>query len=218
MKKNDDLQKDVQDAIKWEPLLSASEIGVTAKDGVVTLTGEVDSYRKKQEAENAAKNVEGVKAVVEKIEIRIGTFNKVNDNDIAEEVLRALKFRWDVPNDKVKVEVENGWVTLNGQLEYNYQKEAASAAVLNLEGVREITNNITIKSRNLDQIEKKDIERAFVRNWSVESQDIKVNVSGNKVTLNGTVHSFYQKDEAGRIAWNAPGVCDVDNELIIEYN
>src|SRR5450631_2197501 len=112
MKTNEDLQKDVQDAIKWEPLLNAAEIGVTAKDGVVTLSGIVDSYSKKLEAESAAKSVIGVKALVEKIEIKFGSDWNKNDNEIATEVLNAFKFNWEVPNDKVKVSVEKGLVTL----------------------------------------------------------------------------------------------------------
>src|SRR5271157_4864800 len=120
MKNNADLQKDVQDAIKWQPLLNAAEIGVTAKDGVVSLTGVVDSYAKKTEAEEAAKNVAGVTAVVEKIEVKYpGSFKKTNA-EIATEVVNALKTRWDLPADKIKVKVEAGWVTLSGELNWNY--------------------------------------------------------------------------------------------------
>jgi len=219
MKRNEDLQKDVQDAIKWEPLLNAAEIGVTAKDGVVTLTGVVDSYSKKLEAEDAAKNVDGVKAVVEKIKIKFSSNLGIkDDNEIANEVLNAFKWNWEVPNDKIKVKVEDGWVTLEGVLEWNFQREAAKNLVNNQIGVKGLTCNITIKSETHDDIEKKDIENALGRNWSIDDDDIEVKVSGNKVTLNGTVHSFYQKDEAERIAWNAPGVWIVDNELVIEYN
>ena len=136
MKSNAELQKDVQDAIKWEPLLNAAEIGVTSKDGVVTLTGVVDSYSKKSEAEEAAKNVVGVKAVVEKIEIKFSSTNgKRDDNEIATEVLNAFKWNWQIPKDKVKVKVENGWVTLEGELEWNTQKNAAREAVRHLLGV-----------------------------------------------------------------------------------
>ena len=146
MKTNAELQTDVQNAIKWEPLLNAAEIGVTVKDGVVTLTGVVDNYTKKLEAEDAAKNVAGVKAVVEKIEIRFAnSFNK-SDNEIATEVLNALKSNWSVPNDKVKVKVEDGWVTLEGELPWNYQKDAAKEAVKYLLGVKGVSNNIKIKS------------------------------------------------------------------------
>ncbi len=218
MKTNEELQKDVQDAIKWEPLLNAAEIGVTAKDGVITLTGTVDSYTKKSEAEDAAKNVAGVKAVVEKIEIKFGSTWQKDDNEIAKEVLNAFKWNWEVPDDKVKVKVEDGWVTLEGELHWHYQIDAAKRLVNNQVGVKGVTNKITIKSETHNQIEKKDIERAIGRNWSIDDDDIRVKVSGNRVTLNGTVNSFYQRDEAERIAWNAPGVSTVDNELVIDYD
>jgi osmotically-inducible protein OsmY len=143
MKTNAELQKDVQDAIKWEPLLNAAEIGVTVKDGVVTLTGIVDSYSKKTEAEDAAKNVAGVKAVVEKIEIKFNSrWAKKDDNEIATEVVNALKWNWQIPKDKIKAKVEKGWVTLEGELEWNYQKEAAQGAVKNLLGVMGVSNII----------------------------------------------------------------------------
>jgi osmotically-inducible protein OsmY len=217
MKTNEELQKDVQNAIKWEPLLNAAEIGVTAKDGVVSLTGVVDSYSKKLEAENAAKNVAGVKAVVEKIEVKFtSTWNK-SDLDIANEVVTALKSNWVVPKDKVKVKVEGGWITLDGEVPWNYQREAAKKAVTYLNGVKGVTNNIKIKSDVHDEIEKEKVESALKLNWSLNSRDIKVKVSGTKITLTGTVSSWYQKEEAGRIAWNTPGVWSVDNELFIEY-
>jgi len=218
MKNNEELQKDVQDAIKWEPLLNAAEIGVTVKDGIVSLTGVVDSYSKKLEAEAAAKNVAGVKAVVEKIEIKFSSSWNKSNADIANEVIAALKSRWDVPSDKVKVTVQDGWVTLEGELSWNYQKDAAKDAVNYLSGVKGVTNNIMIKSESKDAIEKKDVESALSRNWSVNSQDINVNVSGTKVTLTGTVSSWYQKDEAGRIAWNTPGIWTLDNQLVVEYD
>ena len=218
MKTNEQLQRDVQNAIIWEPLLNAAEIGVTAKDGVISLTGTVDSYIKKVEAENAAKNVSGVKAVVENIKINYDTYGKKDDAAVAKEVLSAFKWNWEVPSDKIKVKVEDGWVTLEGELEWNYQKEAAKKAVATLDGVMGVTSNITIKSETKDMVEKRAIESALERNWSIDEHDIKVKVSGNKVTLNGIVDSFYQKDEAERIAWNAPGVLSVDNELVIEYN
>ena len=217
MKKNEDLQTDVQDAIRWEPLLKTAEISVTAKDGVITLTGIVDSYAKKLEAEEAAKNVKGVKNVIEKIEIQFEGTGKKGDNEISYEVLNALKWNLQVPYDKVNVIVEAGWVTLEGELTWNYQKEAAKKSVSNLVCVKGVINNITIKSETIDLIEEKDIERALARNWSLNDQDIRVKVSTNRVTLNGIVHSLYQKDEAGRIAWNAPGVCAVENELVIGF-
>jgi len=218
MKSNEMLQKDVQDAIKWEPLLNAAEIGVTAKDGVITLTGSVDSYAKKSEAEDAAKNVIGVKAVVEKIEVHIGKWGKKDDNEIAAEILSAYKWNWEVPGDKVKVKVEDGWVTLAGELNWNYQKDAAKKSITNLPGVRGVSNVITIKSEEHHEVEVLGIERALERNWSTNGQDIEVSISGHTVVLKGIVDSWYQKDVAGRIAWNAPGVWTVENALVIEYN
>jgi osmotically-inducible protein OsmY len=218
MKTNADLQKDVQDAIKWEPLLNAAEIGVIAKDGVVTLTGIVDSYAKKMEAENAAKSVVGVKAVVEKIEVRFSNTFKKSDTDIANDALKAFKSTWDVPDDKIKITVENGWATLEGEVPWNFQREAAKNVVNNLIGVKGVTNNIKIKPNIQDAIEQREIEHALARNWAVDDEEIHVHVSGSKVKLDGVVHSFYQKEEAARIAWNAPGVLAVDNELVIEYD
>ncbi len=218
MKNNAELQKDVQDAIKWEPLLNAAEIGVTVKDGVVTLTGTVDNYSKKSEAEDAAKNVAGVKAVVEKIEVEFSNSWSKNDNEIATEVLNALKWNWQVPNDKVKVKVEKGWVTLEGELNWDYQRVAAKEAVERLTGVKGVSNNTKVKPDSKDTIEAKDIKSALDRNWSIDANDIDVSVSGTKVTLTGTVDSWYQKDEAEKIAWKAPGVWSVVNDLVVEYD
>ena len=217
MKNNQDLQTDVQNAIRWEPLLHAAEIGVTAKNGVVSLTGVVDSYAKKLEAENAAKKVIGVKAIVENIEVKFQNSWTKSDLEIANEVLDALKSNWSVPKDKVTVKVENGWLTLEGELPWNYQKEAAKSAVNFLAGVKGVTNNIKIKSNSHDAIEKRDIEDAIGRSWSIDDSDIKVAVSGTTVTLSGTVNSWYQKEEAGRIAWNTPGIWHVKNELVVDY-
>jgi osmotically-inducible protein OsmY len=217
MKTNEDLQKDVQNAIKWEPFLNAAEIGVTAKDGVITLTGTVNSYAKKKEAENAAKSVAGVKAVAESIEIKFGNLGKKSDTDIAHEVLNAWKWNWEVPEEKIKVKVEDGLVTLEGEVQWNYQKEAARKAVANLMGVTGVYNNITIKSETRDAVEKADIENALTRSWSIDDEDIEVEVKGNYVTLTGTVDSIYQKDEAERIAWNAPGVFCVENDLLVDF-
>lgn len=218
MKSNEDLQRDVQNAIKWEPLLHAAEIGVTAIDGVVTLTGTVDSYAKKYEAEEAAKKVYGLKALVEKIEIKFSSTWKKDDTEIATEILNVLKSEWEIPNDDIIVKVENGWVRLDGEVQWNYQREAAKKVVKQLSGVLGVTNDIKLSAETHDAIEKKDIQDALTRNWSISEQDIDVKVLGNKVTLNGMVDSYYQRDEAGRIAWNAPGVISVDNELVVEFN
>ena len=217
MKTNEVLQKDVQDAIKWEPLLNAAEIGVTVKDGVVSLTGVVDSFIKKMEAENAAKRVVGVKAVVEKIEVKFANSFVKTNIEIANEALSALKSNWSVPNNKVTVKVEDGWITLEGELPWNYQKEAAKSAVSNLPGVKGVSNDIKIKSETHDTIEQNDIERALARDLTNDDINIHVKVSGTTVTLTGTVKSWYHKDEAGRIAWKTPGIWHVENNLIVDY-
>lgn len=217
MKTNQELQTDVQNAIKWEPLLHAAEIGVTAKDGIVSLTGVVDSYAKKMEAEAATKKVIGVKALVESIEVKFPSSWSKTNAEIATEVLNSLSANWSVPKDKVTVKVEDGWVTLEGELTWNYQKEAAKNAINYLTGVKGVTNNIKIKSESKEVIEKKSVEAAIARNLSIDDSDINVSVSGNTVTLSGVVDSWYQKEEAGRIAWNTPGIWHVKNELAVDY-
>ena len=218
MKSNAELQQDVQDAIKWQHLLNAAEIGVTAKDGVVSLTGVVDSYAKKTEAEDAAKNVAGVTALVEKIEVKYPSSYSKTNAEIAAEVLTALKARWDVPSDKVKVKVEAGWITLDGEVSWNYQKDAGEDAIKSLMGVKGVTNNITIKSESKESVEKVAIENALKRNWAFYDNNIGVTVSGHRATLTGTVDSLYKKDEAGSIAWNAPGVWSVNNDLVVDWD
>jgi osmotically-inducible protein OsmY len=218
MKSNSQLQQDVQDAIKWQPLLNAAEIGVTAKDGVVSLTGIVDSYAKKSEAEDAAKNVAGVTALVEKIEVKYPDSYTKTNAEIASEVLNALKASWEVAQYKVKVKVESGWVTLTGELGWNYQKEAARKAIESLRGVTGVTNNITIHPETLESVEKSGIECALKRNWAFYNNNIGVAVFDHTATLTGTVKSLYQKDQAGSIAWNAPGILDVVNKLVVDWN
>jgi osmotically-inducible protein OsmY len=218
MRTNEALQQDVQNALKWEPLLHAAEIGVSVNSGVVTLTGMVDNYAKKSEAESAAKNVLGVTAVIEKIEVHFAHTDKKEDSDIAPKVVSALKWNWAVPSDSIKVKVEKGWVTLEGQMNWQYQKDAAKKAVKNVDGVKGVLDLMVVKSQSKDAIEQTDIEQALARNWSIDDKAVHVNVLGNNVTLKGTVHSLYQKEEASRIAWKAPGVWDVDNQLRIEYN
>jgi osmotically-inducible protein OsmY len=219
MKTDSELQQDAIAELKWEPLLREAEIGVSVKQGIVTLTGTVDAYAKKAEAEDAVKRVVGVKAVVEKIEVKYGSnWAKKDDNDIATEIVNAFRWHMEVPSDKVTARVEKGWVTLDGQVEWNFQSDAANDAVKNLSGVAGVSNNIKIKSQTENAIEKAAIESALKRNWSVSDQDIGVAVAGHKATLTGTVDSWYQKDEAGRIARNAPGVWNVGNELVVDYN
>lgn len=218
MKTNSELQTDVQNAIKREPLLHAAEIGVTAHDGVVSLTGVVDSYVKKMEAENATKKVIGVKAVVEKIEVKIPSIWNKTDKEIAEEVLLGLHSNLSVPKDKVTIQVENGWVTLEGELAWNYQREAAIGTVTFMSGVKGVTNSISIKAEKHNDIEKTDVENALKRSWSLSNSNIHVTVSGTKVMLTGTVQSWYQKNEAGHIAWKTLGIWHVQNEILVDYD
>lgn len=216
MKTNQELEKDVQNALKWEPSLHTAEIGVVAQDGVITLNGTVDGYFQKTEAEDAAKNVAGVKAIVEKIEVRYAKGVTKSDSQIANEVLKWLATSWSVPEERIKVKVENGWVTLEGELPWNYQKETAKNAANYLAGVKGVTNNIIIKSEMHDGLEQKNIEEALGRNWAFNSEKVNVEVNGTNISLTGTVSSLYQKEEAGRLAWKTPGIWSVDNNIIVE--
>jgi osmotically-inducible protein OsmY len=218
MRTNEELQKDVQEAIKWEPLLQAAEIGVIVNDGIVTLTGNVDSYAKKLEAETATKKVPGVHAVVEKIIVDFESSWKKSDIEIAQELVSAFKWNWEVPHNQITATVENGWVTLDGEVSWNFQRDAAKISASKQEGVKGVSSHVKLKSEKHDLLEKEEVERALARNWSLNTQEINVLVSGNVVTLTGTVNSLYQKEEAERIAWNAPGVWSVDNELIVEFD
>ncbi len=217
MKTDSQLQQEVIAELKWEPLLREAEIGVSAKDGVITLTGTVDGYAKKSETEDAVKRVAGVKAVVEKIEIKYADNRaKKDDSDIATEIVNSFKLNWEVPSDRVTAKVEKGRVTLEGQVEWNFQSNATKKAVQNLKGVTGVANNITVKPGTDDIVEKADIESALKRNWAVSDNDIQVAVSGHTATLTGTVDSWHQKDEAGRIAWNVPGIRRVANDLLVD--
>jgi osmotically-inducible protein OsmY len=218
MKTNESLQKDVEDAIRWDPLMNGYEIIVFAKDGIVTLAGIVDSYTRKLVAEDIAKNIVGVISVIEKIEIQFNNTDKRKDKEILHEIVNIFKCNRKVLNNKLNVKVEEGWVTLEGEVHWNYQKEAAKKIVGKIVGVKGITSNITIKIDSGEKIEKMDIERALILNCSIDSHHIKVKVSGHRIALRGTVRSLYLKDEAARIAWNAPGVSSIDNDLVINYN
>lgn len=217
MKTNEQLQKDVQDAIKWEPLLKAAEIGVIVKDGIVTLTGTVDNYAKKLQAEKAAKSVIGVKALVEELEVKFANSQKKDDADIAGEVLFSLKTDLLVPDEKIQAKVENGWVTLDGEVHWDFQREAAKRSIEHITGVRGVFNHLKIKSELNDDIEEKAIEAALHRSWAVNDRDIRVHVQGRTVKLTGTVPSLDEKEEAERIAWKTPGIWHVDNELEVDY-
>jgi osmotically-inducible protein OsmY len=216
VKNNQKLQLDVQNAIKWEPLLSKANIVVVAENGVVTLSGVVNSYAIKLEAETVAKKVMGVCTLIENIEVKLSAESIKNNNQIADEVMAQLNANWSIPKGKVNVTVEDGWVTLTGQLPWNYQKEAAVKAVNCIEGIKGITDCIKIELDTHEEIEKKDIENALDRSMSVNETCIDVSVQGTAVILSGTVSSLHQKEEAGRVAWKTPGVWYVKNELVVE--
>ncbi|OCX54012.1 ornithine aminotransferase [Mucilaginibacter sp. PPCGB 2223] len=216
MKTDSQIQKDVMDELKWQPFLSSSEIGVAVKNGVVTLSGIVDSYSKKIDAEKAAKNVAGVKAVAEDIQVGVSPVYRKTDAEIAQAVLNALKWHSAVPDDKIKIKVENGVVTLEGELEWEYQRVSARTAIQNLTGVRSVTNLITMKPRvSPIELEQK-IRAAFHRSASIDANKIHPTVSGTTVTLTGKVRSFAESEDAENAAWAAPGVYHVLNQLDIE--
>ncbi|SHL36410.1 BON domain-containing protein [Flavobacterium chilense] len=213
MKKNEILQRDVLDAIKWETQLNTSQIEVTANNGIVTLKGIVDLPAKKIKAKDTAKQVPGVLEVFENIQVKINSREQKNDCDIAQAVLNAFRWNWNTLNDSIEVKVENGHVTLSGELEWHYQKEAAARAVTNLIGVKTVNNNIIIDSRLSHPINKEIIKRALKNHVAIHTASIRVEVSGNEVTLEGAVDSRYQKELAEKITWKTPGVRNIKNNL-----
>ena len=209
------IQTDVLAELKWEPRVSPNEIGVVVKDGVVTLTGWVDAYTKRWAAEDAAHRVRGVKAVANDIEVRLPTGDQRTDPDIAEAASRALHWDAFVPADRIQVTVSKGWVTLKGEVDWQFQKQDAERAIRRLTGVKGVTNFITVKARPTPAELKKRIEDALIRTAQSDAHRITVDVLGEKVILKGTVHSWAEKQEAERQAWAAPGVLAVENQITI---
>ncbi len=216
MKTDIQIQKDVMDELKWQPFLKSSEIGVAVKNGIVTLSGMVDSYSKKLSAERAAKKVSGVKAVAEDIQVGISPSYRKTDAEIAEAVFNTIKWHSAVPEDRVKIKVEDGIVTLEGEVEWDYQRVNARTAIQNVSGVRSVTNLISIKPKlNPFELERK-ISDAFRRNATIDAEKVSVGIIGNKVILTGKVRSITESEDAEDVAWAAPGVYQVENKLIVE--
>ena len=219
MKTNTELQNDVMDEFQWDSQLRsvASQIGVAAKDGVVTLSGLVDTYSKKLAAERIAQRVQGVRVVASDIEVKIPSSLKKTDTEIAEAIRNALRWNNLVDEDKIKVKVDNGWVTMEGECEWSYQRLSAEGSIEDLMGVKGVTNLIRITTKLIDTKEvKSKIAAAFHRSATVDSSAIKLEAQGSRLTLMGTVKSYAEKKEAERIAWSSPGVLTVDNRIDID--
>jgi osmotically-inducible protein OsmY len=210
-----DLRRKVIAELDWEPSVDASQIGVAVKDGIVTLTGSVLSYPERKNAEKAASRIAGVKAVAGDLEIKLFGTAARSDFDIAQSALSSLRFNASVPSDRIQVLVEMGWVTLDGEVEWQYQKTAAENALKYLLGVKGITNRIAIKPKLNPADVKAKIESAFARLAQLDANQIKVEAVDSKVILRGTVRSWDEKEQAETAAWSAPGVSKVQNDVVI---
>jgi osmotically-inducible protein OsmY len=210
-----ELKKAIEAELDFEPSIDAAEVGVAVKDGIVTLTGRIDSYWAKVAAERAVFRVAGVNAVANDLEVRLPTASERTDEDIARAARNALE--WDVllPSDTIRVAVSKGWITLEGSVDWQYQKQAAERAVRGLTGVRGVSNLIEVKPHARPTQVKAQIQEALKRSAELDANRIVVETDGDKVILRGTVRSWAEREEAERAAWRAPGVRSVDNRITV---
>jgi len=215
MSQDSQLQQDVLAEFKWEPSVTAGHIGVTANHGIVTLSGHVDSYAQKRAAETAARRVKGVKGVAEEIEVKLLFDTTRSDEDIAAAAIDRLAWNVSVPKDGVVVKVENGWVTLTGQVDWWYQKDAVERDIRPLAGVVGVSNQMTIKLR-VDAVGlSDDIMHALHRSWFFDPTTVHVRADGGRVVLTGSVHSYYERQIAAQTAWSSPGATSVQNDITV---
>ncbi|HMI98179.1 MAG TPA: BON domain-containing protein [Micropepsaceae bacterium] len=215
MKSDSEIERDVREELKWEPHLDATDIAVAVKNGVVTLAGFTKSYTDRLEAELAAKRVAGVHAVANDIEVRLPAIDQRPDPDIARDAVVALKSELPISHDRIKIIVKDGWITLEGAVEWQYQKTTAETAVRRVKGVKGVTNAITVKPKVEPSELQRKIMEAFKRNAEVDANRITVEAHGSEVILKGTVRSWIEREEAERVAWSAPGITHVEDRIVV---
>ena len=216
MKSDEDIRRDVEAELQWDPDIRAADIAVAVKDGVVTLAGFVRSYAQKWQAERDAKRVSGVRGVANDIEVRLPALDARPDPEIARDAVREIHLRLPYSGEKITVTVKDGWVTLEGEVEWNYLRQRADEAVRRIRGVKGVTNLIAIKPKVATTIVKSQIEDALKRSAETDAKNITVEVEGDKVILRGQVRSWAERQDAERAAWRAPGVGDVQNLITIK--
>lgn len=217
MKTDTQIQQDVLAELEWEPSVNAAKIGVEVMDGVVTLAGHVDSFAEKWDAERASQRVAGVRALATEIDVALPGSSRRNDADIARAAESALQWTTFLPKDSIKIMVEGGWITLTGQVGWEYQRQSASAAVRYLMGVTGVSDQISIKPKVTAVGVKSDIEAALKRHAQADAQKVVVAVSKGVVTLTGKVESWSERDMARQSAWGTPGVENVVDNITVGY-